>query len=175
MTLKQPEAAVQKFGLYFSLMTHAGRCRNSYLQFTNDAMDSEELIAKVADWSQRDDRVIASGVCGSHARGEATPDSDIDFCILTSDPDSLLSDRSWIAEFGPGARIDEAVEDYNLVQSIRVYYGETEAEFGITDQAWIEPPIDHETAGVMNDGLRILYDSSGRLEQAVAIAASFNQ
>ena len=138
-------------------------------------MDAFELIARVADWSQRDERVVASGVCGSYARGEFTPESDIDFCILTAVPDSLLIDRSWIAAFGSDARIAGAVEDYNFVQSIRVFYGDIEAEFGVTDQAWMEPPIDRKTAGVMNAGLQILYDPSGRLEQALAIAAPFDQ
>ena len=138
-------------------------------------MDASELITKFRDWAQRDDRVIAAGICGSHARGEARPDSDIDFCILTTNPDSLLKDRSWITGFGSDARVAGAVEDYNLVQTIRVFYGETEAEFGVTDQAWMELPIDHGTAGVMNDGLWILYDPAGRLERAVAYAASLSQ
>lgn len=135
-------------------------------------MDASELIAKVTDWVQRDDRVVAAGVCGSYARGQAGPDSDIDFCILTADPGSLLKDRTWITGFGSDARVPGTVEDYNLVQSIRVFYGETEAEFGVADQTWMELPIDRETACVMNGGLRILYDPAGRLERAVACAAS---
>ena len=138
-------------------------------------MDANELIDKVASWSERDDRVVAAGICGSHARGEARANSDIDFCILTPDPGSLLTDRSWITGFGSDARVAGTVEDYNLVQSIRVFYGETQAEFGVTDQAWMELPIDHETAGVINDGFRILYDPAGRLEEAVAYAASRSQ
>jgi hypothetical protein len=138
-------------------------------------LDAYELIEKVADWSQRDHRVIAAAICGSYARGEARSDSDIDFCILTADPISLLEDRSWIIDFGSDARVAEEVDDYNLVQSIRVFYGDTEAEFGVTDQAWMELPIDRETSDVMNDGLRILYDPAGRLGQAVAYAASLSQ
>jgi len=141
----------------------------------NRALDPYELIAKVADWSRRDDRVIAAGVCGSYARGDARPDSDVDFCILTQDPNSLLDNRSWIRGFGAGARVAGPVEDYNLVQSIRVFYGSTEAEFGVTDEAWMRLPIDRETAGVINDGLRVLYDPAGRLEKAVACAASMLQ
>ena len=138
-------------------------------------MDASELITRFTDWAQRDDRIIAAGICGSHARGQARADSDIDFCILTANPDSLLTDRSWITELGSDARAAGAVEHYNLVQSIRVFYGETEAEFGVTDQAWMELPIDRETAGVMNDGLWILYDPAGRLEKAAAYAASLSQ
>lgn len=133
---------------------------------------ADELIAKVRSWSQCDDRVVAAGLCGSHARGEARPDSDIDFCILTPNSDSLLDDRSWIYDLGADARVAGAVEDYNLVQSIRVFYGETEAEFGITDVAWAKPPIDPKTADVINNGLQILHDPDRRLETAVADAQS---
>ena len=134
-------------------------------------MDVLGLVEKVADWSRRDHRVIAAAVCGSYARGEAGPDSDIDFCIFTPDPQSLLDDRSWIRGLGAEARVAGAVEDYKLVQSIRVFYGSTEAEFGVTDEAWMQLPIDGETAGVINDGLQILYDSDGRLAAAAAYAA----
>lgn len=130
----------------------------------------DELISKVAGWAQSDNRVVAVGICGSHARGEARPDSDIDFCILTPDPASLLDDRAWIAGFGSDARVAGPVEDYNLVQSVRVFYGTTEAEFGVTDLAWTQPPIDRETASVINNGLRILYDPDGRLREAAAIS-----
>ena len=135
-------------------------------------MTPDELISKVAGWAQSDDRVVAAGLCGSHARGEARPDSDIDFVILTPDPASLLDDRVWIAGFGTDARVAGPVEDYKLVQSIRVFYGKTEAEFGVTDKVWAQPPIDHETAGVINKGMRILYDPDGRLREAVAISKS---
>lgn len=138
-------------------------------------MDANELIERVVNWSKCDDRVIAAGICGSHARGVARPDSDIDFCILTFDPDSLLEDRSWIHEFGTDAKVSEAIEDYNLVQSVRVFYGTTEVEFGVTDQAWAQIPIDPETAGVMTDGLRILYDPDGRLKRALTYAESLGK
>lgn len=134
-------------------------------------MDPHELIEKVTHWSRRDARVIAAGLCGSYARGDARPDSDIDFCILTPHPDSLLEDRSWISSLGSDARVVGPVEDYNLVQSIRAFYGPTEAEFGITDEAWARLPLDRETAGVINDGLQILYDPDDCLRRAVACAA----
>ena len=135
-------------------------------------MNADELIEKVTSWSKRDDRVIAAGVCGSHARGEARHDSDIDFCILTPDPSSLLEDRSWICGFGADAEMPGPTEDYNLVQSIRVFYESTEAEFGVTDQAWAQLPIDPETAGVMINGLRILYDPEGLLKKAIEYVES---
>lgn len=137
-------------------------------------VNAAELIAKVLEWSRKDDRVLALALCGSHARGEARDDSDIDFCILTANPDALLRDRSWIVALASDAEIAGPVEDYNRVQSIRVFYGTTEAEYGVTDQAWAEPPIDPGTAAVINDGLKILYDPDGRLERATVYAASIS-
>jgi hypothetical protein len=122
-----------------------------------------ELMEAVTEW--------ARGLCGSYGRGNPNRDSDIDFCILCQDPSSLLKDRSWIYEFGCEARVAGPVEDYKLVQSIRVSYGTTEAEFGVTGQAWARPPLDRETAGVIRDGLRILYDPDRRLADAAAYAA----
>ena len=134
-------------------------------------MDAYELISTVADWSRRDDRVVAAAVCGSYARGDARPDSDVDLCIVTPQPGLLLDDRSWIHSFGASARIAGPVEDYNLVQAIRVFYGPTEAEFAVTEEAWMQLPIDRETAGVINDGLKILYDPDGCLSDALIYVA----
>ncbi len=129
--------------------------------------------ANALRWSRSDGRVVALALCGSYARGDQRPDSDIDFCILTPEPRSLLQDRSWIHDLGGGACVAESAEDYNLVQSIRVFYGKTEVEFGVTDQAWAEAPMDAGTAGVINDGLKILYDPEGLLETAIRLAAAF--
>ena len=136
----------------------------------NSPMDAHELISRVTDWSYRDDRVIACGLCGSYARGDAGPDSDVDFCILTPEPRALLEDRAWIDSLGDNARIAGAVEDYRLVQSLRVFYGSTEAEFGVTDATWAQVPIDKETAAVINNGFQILYDPDGDLDDAVVCA-----
>lgn len=134
-------------------------------------MDAQEFIAKVADWSQHDHRVIAACVCGSYARGDARHDSDVDFCIVAENPRLLLDDLSWIQCFGADARVSEPVEDYNLVQSIRVFYNSLEAEFGVADKVWMRLPIDRETATVINDGLKILYDPEGCLANAADFAA----
>ncbi len=133
-------------------------------------MNPDELIRNACRWSEQEVRVIALGLCGSYARGEQRSDSDIDFCILTPEPEALLEDLSWVTELGCDARIIGPVEDYKLVQSVRVRYGPTEAEFGVTDEAWATPPIDPETAGVINDGLRILLDPDGKLERARVFA-----
>ncbi len=134
-------------------------------------MHADELIANVREWSARDRRVIAAAVCGSYARGDARPDSDVDFCIVARERGPLLDDRSWIHGLGADVRVSDAVEDYRLVQSIRAYFGSLEVEFGVTDATWAQVPLDRETAAVINDGLRVLYDPEGRLAAAAAFAA----
>ena len=115
--------------------------------------------------------MTAAGLCGSYARGDAGPDSDIDFCVIAAEPRVLLEDRTWMLDLGADARIVEGVEDYQLVQSIRVFYGPTEVEFGVADEAWMRLPVDKDTAGVINNGFRILFDPDGRLAAAAADAA----
>ena len=134
--------------------------------------EAQTLIDNVVAWSRADRRVLAVGLCGSYARGEQRPDSDIDICVLTTNVAALLDDRSWVDVLGERARILGPVEDYNLVQSLRVCYGDLEVEFGITDAEWAEPPIDDGTARVINDGLKILHDPESRLKSAVDYCAS---
>lgn len=129
-------------------------------------MDPETLIAAVANWAQLDTRVVAATLCGSHARNEARPDSDIDLILVTSKPTSLIDDRAWLNNFGDPLLV--ADEDWGLVQSIRVYYGELEVEFGITGLGWVEPPIDSGTAAVMREPMRILYDPESLITKAIA-------
>lgn len=129
-------------------------------------MTPEGLIAAIAKWSERDDRVLAAAVCGSYARGTATAASDIDICLVCSDARILLDDLRWVDQFGAGQVGGQ--EDYGLVQSVRVHYDHgLEVEFGISGQEWMQLPIDSDTAIVMRDGFRILYDPVGQLRRAV--------
>lgn len=130
-------------------------------------MTPEDLIVAVAKWSERDDRVLAAAVCGSYARGTATAASDIDICLICSDACFLLDELSWVDQFGVGQAGDQ--EDYGLVQSVRVHYDHgLEVEFGISGQEWMQLPIDSDTARVMREGLRIIFDPQGQLRRALA-------
>src|SRR5512146_253275 len=129
-------------------------------------MGPEHLIAAVAAWSARQQAILAACVCGSHARGTARADSDVDLVLVCTARERLLSDTSWTEDFGRVRSV--AFESYGLVESVRVAYDKgPEVEFGLTTVAWITLPVDAGTAGVMRGGLRILYDPSGRLAQAV--------
>jgi len=129
-------------------------------------MDLEPFLARVAEWARGAPNILGLALCGSHARGEARPDSDVDLVLIARSPERLLEDRRWIDQFGAAGPIGR--EDYGLVQSLRVQYaGGFEVEFGIAGPVWRQSPIDPGTAGVIAAGLRILYDPNGALEAAV--------
>ena len=126
----------------------------------------EELIASATEWARCDNRISALALLGSHARGEARPDSDIAFCLICPDARRLLGDRSWTEQFGPATQL--GLEPYGLVTSVRVRYRDgPEVEFGIADHAWMDVPVDPDTAAVMRAGMRILHDPENRLQRAL--------
>lgn len=124
---------------------------------------AERLIEQVRTWAPSQSAVVAAGLVGSWARGDARDDSDVDVILVTATPGVYLDDERWLADFG---RVEQVTrEDWGLVQSIRVYYvGGPEVEFGITTPEWTRTaPVDPGTAQVVADGLAILYDPTGAL------------
>jgi predicted nucleotidyltransferase len=118
------------------------------------------LLQQVTKWAEDHDNVRALVLVGSHARGEARPDSDIDLVIICSDPAGFLDDVNWINHFGTAR--EHSIEDWGLVQSVRTFYGDgTEIEFGITSQEWAGLPVDPGTERVVVEGARIILDKDG--------------
>lgn len=129
-------------------------------------MSIEAFIEDLQAWALGEDDVLAIGLCGSHARRVAGPTSDIDLVMICQTPSFRLANLDWIGRFGRVGSIQ--LEDYGLVQSLRTFYRDgQEVEFGIAGKEWCTPPIDPETAQVIADGLRPLYDPSGWLKDAV--------
>lgn len=106
--------------------------------------------------------LIALALAGSHARGAATPESDVDLVLITEQPTKYLEDHSWTGKLGIVR--DLMLEDYGKVTSLRVFYDNgLEVEFGITEKKWIAQPLDPGTRKVFEDGILILIDKSGEL------------
>lgn len=77
---------------------------------------------------------------GSHARGIAASESDVDLVVLTTEPKRYLDDFTWVSAFGDFKSIRH--EDWGMVQSIRVFYEDGhEIEYGITTPALASHPI----------------------------------
>lgn len=127
------------------------------------------FLAEATRWADTHPDIVALALIGSHARGAARPDSDIDLTVLCQRPSRLLEDSGWASRFGTVR--NRAVEDYGPTQSLRVHYDDgMEVEFGIAEPAWAALPLDPGTLSVLSGGVRILYDPSRILGDACAIA-----
>ena len=110
---------------------------------------------------------MGAALIGSHARGAARPDSDVDLLVVTTAPRRYLEDHRWMTGFGSPKTI--ALEEWGAVTSLRVRFERgPEVELGVTTPEWLEiDPVDPGTARVVRDGFRILLDRSGLLRELV--------
>src|SRR5437867_11197157 len=133
-------------------------------------MDTDHLLEAISDWASARGDVRAVCVVGSHARGEAHPDSDVDLVLLSTEPHALLDDASWRDAFGDLETSD--TEDWGALQSVRARYRDgTAIEFGIASLRWAALPLDPGTREVITRGMVAVYDPDGilaRLEAALA-------
>jgi len=116
-----------------------------------------QLILKVQAWAATRPDVLGVSLVGSHARGSATPESDVDLVIVCKAPPTLIDDADWVRAFGEPQRVER--EDWGRVTSRRVRYANgLEVEFGIADRDWASAPLDAGTRRVIEDGLVVLFD-----------------
>src|SRR5262245_4869441 len=110
-------------------------------QVVSDSLDC------VTDWAAHQPTIAAVALVGSHARGEARPDSDIDLVLLCEEPHAFLADTSWIHRFGEVRTC--YTEDWGMVTSLCVHYRQSfEVEFALTTLAWAGLPVDPGTQDV---------------------------
>jgi predicted nucleotidyltransferase len=132
------------------------------------SISAAAMIEAVQGWAQRREDVRALALVGSHARGDARGDSDIDFVLLCSDPTLYLQRTDWLSTFGEVARF--STEDWGHVQSVRVWYRNgPEVEFGITGLEWAAIPPDRGTSEVLRNGSSILVDRDGSLGRVMQV------
>src|SRR5689334_12104231 len=119
------------------------------------------FLAQVVRWAIQQQQIDSVALVGSHARGIARADSDVDLVLLASTPLSYVNDSRWIKTFGTILR--QNIECYEPVQSLRVHYASgLEIEFGFAPLMWATTePLDAGTAQVVSGGMQILVDKSG--------------
>ena len=129
-------------------------------------LTAAELVRAVTSWATMRLDVRCVALVGSHARGSARPDSDVDFVIVCETPAQYVQDVSWAGRFGIAHTV--SVEDWGRLHAVRVFYsGGLEAEFGFTSLEWVALPLDEGTVEVLEDGAMVLVDRDGDLNQAV--------
>lgn len=126
------------------------------------------LTEVVAAWASARPDVRAVAMVGSYARGLATADSDVDFVVLTADPETYVEDDEWIGSLDEGNLI--ATKSWGAITERRLRRPNgLEIEVGIGQPTWAAvDPVDPGTARVVRDGMRIVYDPDGLLQRLVA-------
>lgn len=124
------------------------------------------LLEKVSGWADTQTDVSAVLLVGSHARHQATPESDVDLVVLAAEPGRLLEDQAWLTSFGAVRWVEE--EDWGKVRSLRVVYDSgLEVEVGVTDESWLAEPLDPGTQAVLADGVRLVYQRKRSIQQTL--------
>ena len=119
-----------------------------------------QLFAQVEQWAEEEPSVEGVILVGSYARGTQSAESDVDFCIITSEKERLLQNQQFVERFG--TVLKRHLEFYGKCTSVRVWYAMgLEVEFGIVDPSWIALPLDAGTAKVLKDGYQVLVDKKG--------------
>lgn len=124
------------------------------------------LLNEVTKWAENKSEILGVALVGSYARHQARDDSDVDLVLLASAPQDFINNPEWIKNFGSVKSY--TVEDWGLVTSLRVYYTDNlEVEYGLTSPEWASEPIDEGTRRIIFDGMQILFDKTGLLDQAL--------
>ena len=150
-----PPRQLNRLTAFFSMAT-IGSCLQAFMSWVTAQPDIEGVA-----------------LVGSHARGTATEDSDVDLILLTSDPTRYLAKQDWLSLCGDVER--SVNEQWGGVQTVRTFYkAGLEIEYNFAAPSWAQIPIDDGTRMVVNDGLKILFDPNGMLDalQKATIAES---
>jgi hypothetical protein len=135
-------------------------------------MQPDLIIQTISTWVKTQQLIQAAALVGSHARGMARPDSNIDIVLLVTECEIFRDGTGWLHDINwnlIGARPARWVdEDHGALWSRRLWLEPTgdEIEFGFTSPSWAEvKPIDPGTRRVIADGCRSLHDPHGMLSR----------
>ena len=117
----------------------------------------EQFLNEFSHWASMQSDIRGAALVGSHACGKATEKSDVDLVVLVEQPGKYLHNRAWAQAFGNV--LDEQVEDYGNLISLRVQYeDQLEVEYGLTDEKWAAIPLDEGTREVICGGMTVLFE-----------------
>jgi uncharacterized protein len=125
-------------------------------------MEIENLLVAVKRWAEDQPEIQGVLLVGSHARGTARPDSDVDLVILTDNPKRYLDSASFAEDWGAVSKWQ--VEDWGKVTALRVWYADgLEVEYGFALPDWAAQPLDPGTRQVIAEGMRVVFDRVGTI------------
>ena len=139
------------------------------MEATEERADEvRELLANTRGWASRKNDLVAAGLAGSWARGEARMGSDVDLVLLTTAKQGYLEDETWVRELGGLRMIKTEQWGPTMTERRFVLPSGLEVEAGIAPPSWAATnPVDPNLRAVILDGFRILYDPEGLLARLV--------
>ena len=135
---------------------------------------TETIIQAVLVWAVTRNTIRAVALVGSRARGDATPNSDIDLVLMVVDPESFRADQSWLnaINWKPMGLWPSTWRDaqYGDLWSRHVCLGDgCEVEFGFAPLSWANcSPLKPGAKRVVSNGCRSLYDPDALLARLMA-------
>jgi predicted nucleotidyltransferase len=121
------------------------------------------MLDRITRWAASRSDVIGLLLVGSHARGTARIDSDIDVVLLTTDPARYTENEAWASDLRLPNLIRQQV--WGAITERRfVTDSGLEIEIGIGSPNWANTaPVDPGIRRVITDGAVILLDPAGVL------------
>jgi uncharacterized protein len=121
------------------------------------------LLARLRGWAQGRPDIVAVGLAGSWAHGDARMDSDVDVVLLTEDRAPYLEDEAWVHEVG-GVGLVWARRWRTATEKRFALPSGLEVELVVASSSWAATaPVDEGTRRVVADGVSIAYDPKGVL------------
>ena len=121
------------------------------------------LIARLDVWARGRPEVVAVGLVGSWARGEARMDSDLDVALLAENREPFVRDDAWVHALG-GTGLVRTRGWGPMTERRFVLPSGFEVELGVAPPTWAATdPVEGGTRRVVTDGMSIVYDPEGLL------------
>jgi uncharacterized protein len=155
----------------------AGRSIQSLGRITTDMPTVTRLIETVTAWASARDGIIGLALVGSHARNAAKAESDVDFVLITPDPNRFRESFAWLNEIdwaSLGVSVGSSRDArYGAVWSRHVQLSNgLSVELSFANPSWAATsPCDPGTRAVLSRGCRVLFDPQQLLQNVVSCAA----
>ncbi len=125
------------------------------------------LRARLREWAEARPGVVAVGVAGSWAHGNARMDSDVDVVLLSEDQKPYLEGDAWLYELG-GVKLVKTQQWRPMTERRFALPSGLEVEMGVAPPSWaVTDPVDEGTRRVVMDGLSVVYDPEGLLAKLI--------
>ena len=121
------------------------------------------LLATLRGWAQGRPNIVAVGLVGSWARGDARMDSDVDVVLLTEDRTLYLEDDAWVREVGGVELVWTRRWGTVTERRFDLPFG-LEVELVAVLPSWAATdPVDEGMRRVVTEGVSVVYDPKGVL------------